>query len=334
MNELIENEDIITIINDIKKDILFTRNKIMYNANNELIHLYFRIGKIISEKASYGRKFVELLSHKLKVDFPNSTGFSSRNLRRMKAFYEEYKSFSILPPAVADLPWTHNYILIEKIKNLNERFWYANECIRNGWSKTFLMHQIELNLFDRSITAKKMTNFESKLLIKDNSKIANEIIKDPYIFELEGLNDDYIEKELENKMLERIKNILLELGKGFSFVGNQYKISSDNNDYYIDLLFYHLELHCYIVVELKTTEFKPEYIGQLGFYVKAIDNTVRKESDNQTIGLLLCKDKDKISVEWALDIINVPIGVTSYKIINKNDIFSKLPSEEDINKFF
>ena len=334
MNEIIENKEIIVTINNIKKDILVTRNKIVYNANTELINLYYRIGKAISENSYYGKNFVELLSQRLKSDFPNSTGFSSRNLWRMRAFYEEYKNFAILPPPVADLPWTHNYILLEKVKDLNERFWYASECLNNGWSKTFLLHQIELCLYDRMINVKKMTNFSNNLLLKENSKIANEIIKDPYIFELEGLKDNYVEKDLEEKMLEKIKNILLELGKGFSFVGSQYKISSGNNDYYIDLLFYHLDLHCYIVVELKTTEFKPEYVGQLGFYVNAIDRTIKKESDNQTIGLLLCKDKDKIAVEWALDIINVPVGVSSYNVINKKEILSKLPTENDINILF
>lgn len=150
---------------------------------------------------------------------------------------------------------------------------------------------------------------------------------------MEGLKTNYDEKELEIKMIEKIKNVLLELGNGFSFVGNQYKISTENCDYFLDLLFYHLDLHCYVVVELKNTEFKPEYVGQLGFYVKAVDNILKKDLDNKTIGLLLCKEKDKLSVEWALDVINVPIGVASYNVINKakNDILKVLPTEKDIN---
>ena len=165
--------------------------------------------------------------------------------------------------------------------------------------------------------------------------MANEIIKDPYIFELEGLKKNYVEKELEEHMITKIRDVLLELGKGFCFICNQYKISTDNQDYYIDMLFYHLDLRCYIAVELKATEFKPEYIGQLGFYVTSVDKTLKKELDNQTIGLLLCKEKDKISVEWTLDIINVPIGVASYNVINKvqKDILDKLPTEQDINLY-
>lgn len=341
MNEVIEKEtnikqeEIIKTINTIKQDVVNTRNKILYNANKELINMYFRIGKIISENTNYGSKFIATLSKSLKLTFSDSTGFSERNLWRMKAFYDQYKEFKILPPAVAELPWTHNYILLEKIKDKNKRLWYATECIKNGWSKSILIHQIELNLYERQNIPYKFTNFNQNIELKNNSDLANEIIKDPYIFELEGLKKNYVEKELEEHMIKKIRDVLLELGKGFCFIGNQYKISTDNHDYYIDMLFYHLDLRCYIVVELKATEFKPEYIGQLGFYVTSVDKTLKKKQDNQTIGLLLCKEKDKLSVEWALDFVNVPIGVASYSVINnvKKDILDKLPTEQEINMY-
>lgn len=335
MIENIEKSEMIKTINNIKKDVLNTRNKIIHNANIELINMYFRMGKIISENTKYGNNFILILSKSLKLEFTDSTGFSERNLRRMKAFYEEYKEFEILPPTVAELPWTHNYILLEKIKDIDKRLWYAEECIKNGWSKIVLIHQIELELYERKQLPNKLTNFDKNIKSKNNSKLANEIIKDPYIFELEGIKKNYVEKELEEQIISKIRDILLELGKGFCFIGNQYKISTDNQDYYIDMLFYHLDLRCYIVVELKVTEFKPEYIGQLGFYVTAVDKILRKEQDNQTIGLLLCKEKDKLSVEWALDFINVPIGVSSYNLINKKqkDILDKLPTEQDINMY-
>lgn len=332
MEKIIE-KDIKKTLEDIKKDVINTRNKIMYNANTELINMYFRIGKSISEKAEYGNKFIVMLSQKLKMEFPNTTGYSERNLHRMKAFYEQYKEYTILPPAVAKLPWTHNYILLEKIKDKNKRLWYAEECLKNGWSKVVLSHQIELELYERKQLSLKFTNYSKNISVKENSELANEIIKDPYIFELEGMHQEYAEKELEERMIAQIRDVLIELGKGFSFVGNQYKISTENNDYYIDLLFYHLELRCYIVVELKNAAFKPEYIGQIGFYVKAIDHTLKKEHDNETIGLLLCKEKDKISVEWALDSVSVPIGISSYKIEQyiPKEILEKLPTAEDLN---
>lgn len=317
-----------------KEDILKTRFKVQENANMELIRLYFRLGKIVSENSKYGNKFIEDFSVALKLEFPDSTGFSARNLSRMKKFYEKYTDLSILPPAVAKLPWTHNCILLEKIKNDEIRNWYAEKCIENGWSKTVLDHQIDLQLYERQSLAEKLTNFENKLPTPQ-SELARDVIKDPYIFELEGIKENAIEKDIENAMMERIKNVLLELGKGFSFVGSQYKISTENQDYYIDMLFYHLDLRCYIVVELKNVEFKPEYIGQLSFYVTAVDETLRKEQDNQTIGLLLCKGKDRLSVEWALKGTNNPIGVTSYEVRNElpKEILDRLPTEEDINKF-
>lgn len=203
------------------------------------------------------------------------------------------------------------------------RKWVVTNCIN---------HQIDSNLYKRQKENVKLSNFENKIPLFQ-SEMAKNMMKDPYIFELSNLKENAVEKDIEKLMLERIKNLLLEFEKGFSFVGNQYKISTDNLDYYIDMLFYYLDLRCYIVVELKNTNFKPEYIGQLNFYITAVNKTLRKECDNATIGLLLCKEKDKISVEWALEGINNPIGVSSYeteKYISK-DILEKLPTEKDIN---
>ena len=326
-------KDFKKIIAYVKKDILNTRYSIQENANAELINLYFRIGKIVSENAKYGNKFIQDFSTSLKLEFPDTTGFSPRNLARMRKFYEKYRDLSNLPPLVAKLPWTHNCILLEKVKDDDIRNWYAEKCIENGWAKTVLDHQIDLQLYERQAISEKLTNFENKLPIAQ-SELARDVIKDPYIFELEGIRENAIEKDIEKAMMEKIKNVLLELGKGFSFVGNQYKISTENQDYYIDMLFYHLDLRCYIVVELKNNEFKPEYTGQLSFYVTAVDETLKKEQDNQTIGLLLCKGKDKLSVEWALKGASTPIGVTSYEVRNElpKEILDKLPTEEDINR--
>ena len=332
MIETIDKKSFIGIVNDIKNDIKSTRFKILENANKELLCLYFRLGKVIDDNWKYGNSFINQLSIELKLEFPNMRGFSSRNLRRMRIFYNEYKDIQNWPVALANLPWTHNYTLIEKVKNIEKRVWYARKCIENGWSQTVLIHQIDLNLYERQKENIKLTNFDDKMSISQ-SELARDIMKDPYIFELSNLKENACEADIENAMVERIKNVLLELGKGFCFVGNQYKISTDNNDYYIDLLFYHLELRCYVVVELKNTFFKPEYIGQLNFYVTAVNKTLKKEYDNETIGLLLCREKDKLSVEWALEGISNPIGVSSYEINNyiPKDILDKLPTEDDIN---
>lgn len=209
---------------------------------------------------------------------------------------------------------------------MDKRVWYAQKCIANSWSKVVLDHQIDLELYERQAdNGKKLTNF-SQNLPPIQGELARDILKDPYIFELAGLKERMDERDIEDAMLEKIKSILLELGKGFSFVNSQYKISTENKDYYIDLLFYHLELRCYVVVELKNEDFSPSFIGQLQFYVTAIDETIKKDFDNPTIGLLLCKGKDKLSVEWALKPVHVPIGVASY------EIKKYLPSDEDLER--
>lgn len=322
-----------TIVN-IKNEIINTQTQILSDANSRLINLYFKLGKIINDNSKWGDKFIETLELELKLDFPNVKGFSARNLRRMKRFYLEYKDEEKLPPAVAKLPWTHNVMLLEKIKDKNIRFWYANEAANNNWSKVVLDHQIDMKLYERKILTDKNNNFKNTL-VEPQSDLANDLQKDPYIFNLPFLKEKYIEKELEESMVERIRDILLELGNGFSFIGNQYKIKVGNEDYFIDMLFYHLKLHCYIAVELKALPFKPEYIGQLNFYLTVLDEQVKDKMDSSSIGLLLCKSKDKLTVEYSLKGIDKPIGVSSYKISKylPKDILESLPTEEDINLY-
>ena len=304
----------------------------MSDANKRLIELYYNVGKFVSENNSWGSKFTESLEREIKLDFPNIKGFSARNIRRMKLFYEEYKDDEIWTPLVSKLPWTHNNLLISKVKDKNIRKWYFQKAIEESWSKTVLDHQIDLKLYERQAMLEKNNNFNQQL-IAPHSDLANELQRDPYIFNLPLLKDKYVEIELENALVERIKDTLLELGKGFSFVGNQYKVTDGETDYFIDMLFYHLDLRCYIVVELKTEKFKPEYTGQLSFYMTAIDKILKKDVDNPTIGLLLCKEKNKISVEWALDKVNAPIGVSSYEITKMlpQEVVNSLPTEEELN---
>ena len=320
-----------TIVN-IKNEIINTQTQILSDANTRLINLYFRLGKIINDNSKWGDKFIEKLELELKLDFPNTKGFSARNLRRIKKFYLEYKDETILPPAVAKLPWTHNIMLIEKIKDKNVRFWYANEAANSNWSKVILNHQIDMDLYNRKVLTDKNNNFRN-VLVDPQSDLANDLQKDPYIFNLPFLKEKYVERELEESMIERIRDVLLELGNGFSFIGNQYKITVSDNDYYIDMLFYHLKLHCYIAVELKAVPFKPEFIGQLNFYLTALDEQVKDKLDAPTIGLLLCKSKDKLTVEYSLKGVDKPIGVSSYEISKylPKDMLESLPTEEDIN---
>jgi len=266
------------IINDIKQEIKSTQYKVAVQSNISLISMYFRLGKILNDNYKYGNKFIDEVSKDLKIEFPNSTGFSVRNLKYMKKFYLEYKDDELVQQLVAQVPWGHNLPALD-------------------------------------------------------SDLVNYTIKDPYIFDFISLKNEYKEKELENAMLNRIKDVLIELGKGFSFVGNQYKIIVGGQEFFIDLLFYHLELRRYVVVELKASSFKPEYTGQIGFYVTAVDEQLKKEHDNSTIGLLLCQDKDRLTVDYSLKSMNVPIGVSSFEIEKyiPKDVLEKLPTEEDIN---
>lgn len=318
-------QDFKNLIADMKYEIKKTQNKTMLEVNSNLIMLYFKLGKMIYDNSKYGNGFIKNVSAELKMEFPMMKGFSERNLRSMKLFYEEYKDDKIWQQLVAKLPWGHNIVLIEKIKDKKIRKIYAEQIIENSWSRNILIAQIDTKHHER--IGNSTNNFNNSLLEIDNN-LVNKIIKDPYIFDFISLNKGYKEHELENALIEKIKLVLLELGKGFSFVGSQYKISVGEVDYFADLLFYHLDLRCYIVVELKVQEFKPEFIGQLSFYTTAIDKILKKDYDNPTIGLLLCKDKDRLSVEWSLESVNSPIGVSSYEV---KDILEKLPTEEDIN---
>lgn len=319
------------ITNNIKNMVTSTQLEIMIDANTRLVNLYYNIGKTISDNYEWGNKFVDNLAMELKLSFPNLKGFSSRNLNYMKAFYEEYKDDEEFLHLGAKLPWKHNIVLIEKVKDRNIRKWYMQKCFEEGWSKSILIYQIDTDLYKRQVSTIKHNNFS--LTLKQNSDLADNMMKEPYVFDLIELTEDYKERELENKMLERLKNVLLELGSGFSFVGNQYKVTVDNQDFYIDLLFYHIKLKCYIAVELKVVEFIPEFASKMGFYLTALDEEVKDENDNSSIGIILCQNKSNKIVDYTLKYINKPVGVSEYKIFDKlsNDVLKELPTEDDIN---
>ena len=321
------------VINNIKQDINKTQLDIMLNANISLVNLYYRIGKVLYDNSKWGNKFLDKLAFELKTAYPNQKGFSIRNLKYMKTFYAEYKDDSEIVQLVAQLPWTHNIILIEKVKDKSIRKWYIEKCMEDGWSKNVLIYQTDTNLYKRQIKNIKHNNFN--LTLKQNSDLANNMMKDPYIFDIIELTNNYNEKNIENKMLERLKNVLLEFGNGFSFMGNQYKITVGNKDFYIDLLFYHTKLKCYIAVELKTDEFIPEYGSKIGFYLQALDEQVKEKNDNPSIGIILCPNNNNTIVDYTLKFINKPIGVSEYKILDKlsTEYMKILPTKEDLTMY-
>ena len=319
------------IFENIKQEVLKSQYKAMQIVNKELIFMYWHIGKIIGDNSKWGNKFIDSLSIDLKLEFPKVTGFSVRNLKYMKKIAEEYPDFEFVQQVVAQIPWGHNIILMDKVKNIEERKWYIKQSIINGWSRSLLTMQIESKLYERQVVAEKVTNFPATLP-DIQSDLAIQTMKDPYLFDFISLKGKVKEIEIEKAMIDKIKDVLIELGKGFAFVGEQYKITVSEKDYYIDLLFYHLKLKCYVVVELKAREFEPTDAGQLNFYLSAIDDLVKDKTDNATIGLLLCKNKDNFTAEYALRYISSPIGVSEYKLLEDIPEYlkSQLPKVEEI----
>ncbi len=327
-----ELNDFTSSIKQIKNKIKETRLKVFQNANKELLDLYFFIGKITVKNSKYGSDFINKLSTELKLSFPNMKGFSVRNIKNMRKFYLVCSKNEKVQKVSALIPWSHNILIFDKVKEDEERLWYINQTAQNGWSYYKLLDEIKYDSYSRQKVDRKLNNF-SKTLPNTQRKIAKEIMKDPYIFDITTLKKNYMEKELEYAMVDRIKKTLLELGNGFSFVGNQYRITVDKEDYFIDLLFYHIKLHCYVVIELKNTKFKPEYAGKMSFYLSAVDNILKGKKNNPSIGLILCRNKNRLSVEYALRDINKPIGVSSYELTKQlpKNLIKKLPTEEDLN---
>jgi len=302
--------------------------------NRELVLLYWQIGRdILARQAEqgWGAKVIERLAHDLRTAFPEMKGFSRANLMYMRAFAASWPDAEIVQQAVGQLPWGHNLVLLSKLKTQAEREWYAAKAIENNWSRNVLVMQIETALYDRS--GKAVTNFEASLP-KPQSDLALESIKDPYRFDFLGLTNEAQEREVEHALVKHVTEFLLELGAGFAFVGRQVLLDVGGDEFFIDLLFYHLKLRCYVVIELKAGKFKPEHLGQLGFYLTAVDRQVKSEHDNPTIGLLLCKSKNKVVAEYALGDKTQPMGIAEYKLVESlpAELQTSLPSIEQIER--
>jgi predicted nuclease of restriction endonuclease-like (RecB) superfamily len=288
---------------------------------------------VINERKTLGSKFIENLAADIRISFPNVKGYSVRNLKYMAKFAETYPDEEFVQTVSAQIPWSHNTVILDKVKDADQRVWYIQKTTENGWSHNVLIHQIESGLYERQALAGKIANFENRLA-SPQSELALQTMKDPYIFDFIPFSEDMVERDIENALVKDITKLLLELGTGFAFLGNQYHINVGGDDFYIDLLFYNLNLRCYVVIELKTGEFKPEYAGQLNFYLSAVDGILKRPEDNPSIGLLLCKSKNDLVAEYALKDMSKPIGVSEYKITSclPEDLSKQLPSVEDIQR--
>ncbi len=328
----------IDTLNTLKQKIKTVQLKASLAVNSEMLLLYWEIGKTILEKQEqegWGAKIIDNLSRDLRVSFPEVKGFSVRNLKYMRKFAETYPDSQFMQQLLHKLPWGHNVILIDKVKSPEERLWYANKAMEHGWSRNILVYQIESRLYQRQAVANKTSNFNNTLP-SPQSELAHNMLKDPYKLDFLGLGTEAEEKELEAALVRHMKKFLLELGVGFAFVGQQYHLEIGGQDFYIDLLFYHLKLRCYVIIELKSREFKPEYAGKLNFYLSATDDLLRHPDDKPSIGILLCKNKNNILAEYALRDVNKPIGVSEYTLTQAipEDIKTNLPTIDELEEEF
>lgn len=335
--KLTKPQKYINFINQLKTDIQHAQLRAALSVTHELTLLYWRIGKQLSQKIkdeSWGSKTLDKVSYDIRSSFPDISGFSSRNLYYMRRFAEAYPSENHAT-AVAQIPWGHNIALLEKIEGLEKRLWYAQQTLENGWSRSILITWIDSSLYERQ--GKAVTNFK-KTLPSPLSDLAEQTLKDPYNFSFLSLDKMHREQELEQGLADHIQKFLTELGQGFAFVNRQQRLEIAGKDYYIDLLFYHLKLRCYVVVELKATAFDPRDAGQMSFYLSAVDDLLRHPDDQPTIGMILCQTKERVVVEYALRDNLKPIGVASYetKIMESlpDNLKGSLPTVEEIEAEF
>jgi len=329
--------DYLEWLDSIKGQIRAAQQKTILAANRELLQLYWTIGSDIlqrQQQQGWGAKVIEQLAKDLKSAFPDLKGFSRANLLYMRAFADAWPDFNqdaIVQHAVGQIPWGHNLVLLGKVKDKTRRIAYAQQAQKHGWSRNVLVHQIESRLLEREGQA--TSNF-AQTLPAPRSELAQQTLKDPYIFDFLSLGEAFRERELERELTRHISQFLLELGAGFAFVGKQVLLEVGGEDFYLDLLFYHLQLRCYIVIELKTGDFKPEHTGQLNFYLSAVDSQLKTEHDKPSIGLLLCKTRNKIIAEYALRDNNKPIGIAEYQLAQAlpANLEDKLPSIEQIER--
>ncbi len=359
MDDVARSDDYRKWIISIKSEVQAAQLKAAVSVNRELLQLYWFIGRQIIERqenATWGDGFLKQMSVDLLAEFPEMKGFSHRNLKSIRQWHQFWSSTLSIgkqpvapmpqkgkqpvsqmtleaPQLILQIPWGHNILLIQKLKNPEDAWFYGQKTIEHNWSRSVLNHQIESGLHLRE--GKAVNNFQATLP-EPESDLAEQLLRDPYNFDFLTLTKRYNERELEEGLLEHLTKFLLELGAGFAFVGNQFKIDVDGDQFKIDLLFYHLRLHCYVVIELKVDKFKPEYAGKLNFYVSAVDSQVRSDLDAPTIGILICKSKSDIVVEYSLRDLSKPIGVSEYQITENlpDNLRSSLPTIEQIEAEF
>lgn len=308
------SEEYEQFFHNLKEKIQSAQVRTALTVNRELVLLYWQIGQEIlirQRQQGWGAKVISKLSKDLQKAFPDMKGFSRTNLLYMRAFAEAYPDEQIVQQLAGQIPWFHNCLLLDRVKDVSERIWYIQQTIQGGWSRNVLTQQIENGLYQRQAGA--LTNFRATLP-RPQSDLAQQVLRDPYNFDFLRLGQEAQERDLENALIKHIREFLLELGVGFAFIGSQYPIEVSGKEYKLDLLFYHFKLHCFVVVDLKTADFEPEFSGKMNFYVSAVDDLLRSPQDEPTIGIVLCKTKDRTIVEYSLRDLKKPIGIATYQL--------------------
>ena len=319
---------------ELKQRIQSAQQRAALSVNHELVLLYWQIGRDILDRQQaqgWGAKVIDRLAKDLQSAFPDMKGFSRSNLMYMRAFHEAWPEEPIVQQLVGRLPWGQNVLLLTKLKTRAEREWYAAQAVEHGWSRNVMWHHISTQLQQRSGQA--VTNFAERLPAPD-SELAQQTLKDPYLFDFLGLGHEARERDIETAMTRHVTKLLMELGEGFAFVGRQVPVSVDEQEFFIDLLFYNYQLHRFLVVELKAGDFKPEHVGQLNFYVTLVDERIKSDEDKPTLGLLLCKQQHRVVAEYALRGMTQPIGIAEYRLQLPDDLAPYLPSIEQIEAEF
>ena len=333
---ILSNNYYMSFLKEIKEKILSARLRAYRGLNRELIHLYWEIGRTIIERQKqhdWGQSVVEKLARDLCREFPNLQGYSSRNLWDMRRFYDTYRNYSFLRQAVAEIPWGHNLLILNKITDMEERKYYLTASAQMGWSRNVLLNQIKAEAYQRQKLVPKQHNF-SKALPVHLSEQADESLKSVYYLDFLGVTKPVLERELEKRLVEKVKDFILELGHGFSFIGNQHRLVLGENEYFLDLLFFNRKLKCLVAIELKTGKFEPEYAGKMDFYLHLLNEQVRMKDENPSIGIILCAQKESIVVEYALRSAKNPVGVAQYRLTTKlpKGLKGILPAADDLRK--
>lgn len=332
MTKSIINQEYNKFLSNLKERVASSRYKAALSVNRELILLYHHIGSQIleaQERQGWGAKIIDQLSRDLASEFPEMKGFSTRNLKYMRKFAEEYPDAQFVQEVLAQLTWYHNVTLLDKISDKQIRLFYVKHAIEHGWSRNIMVMQMELSLHKRQGQA--VTNFKDKLP-SPQSDLAHYTLKDPYIFDFLSIGKEAQEREVEKGLVAHIEKFLLELGEGFAFLGRQYHLQIEDQDFYIDLLFYHIKLRCFVVIELKAGKFKPEYAGKMNFYLSAVDDLLRQPGDNPSIGLILCRSKIGVVAEYALRDMTKPVGLGEYRLQDAlpENLKTALPTIEEL----